>query len=53
MHNKFHKLLVDRLVGPLDPDGREILLHTLRQIDLIVKEQYKRYVLSDGTEDEP
>ena len=53
MHNKFHKLLVDRLVGPLDPDGREILLTTLRQIDLIVKEQYERYVLSDVTEDEP
>ena len=53
MHNKFHKLLVDRLVGPLDPAGREILLKTLRQIDFIVKEQYERYVLSDGTEDEP
>jgi DNA-binding MarR family transcriptional regulator len=47
MHNKFHKLLVDRLVTPLDTPGREMLMKTLSEIDIIVCEQYKRYVLDE------
>lgn len=48
MHNKFHKLLVDRLVTPLDEAGRDMLLKTLQQVDTIVSEQYQRYVLEAG-----
>ncbi|MDD2533949.1 MAG: MarR family winged helix-turn-helix transcriptional regulator [Eubacteriales bacterium] len=51
MHNKFHKLLVDRLVTPLDEQGRDVLRKTLIAIDGIVSEQYERYVLSDHAED--
>lgn len=51
MHNKFHKLLVDRLVTPLQGPERDLLLKTLKAIDGIVSEQYERYVLSDHTED--
>lgn len=50
MHNKFHKLLVDRLVTPLDTAGRQMLLMTLRQVDTIVGEQYNRYVLNPELE---
>lgn len=50
MHNKFHKLLVDRLVTPLDEPGRDMLLKTLNAVSDIVSEQYDRYVLNDPTE---
>jgi DNA-binding MarR family transcriptional regulator len=52
MHQKFHKLLVERLVTPLDAAGREILLRTLRQINQIVNEQYDRYVLPERQEEQ-
>lgn len=43
MHNKFHKLLVDRLTDPLDEQQKQILLDTLDQIARFVGEQYRRY----------
>lgn len=43
MHHKFHTLLVDRLVSPLDEDGRAVLLSTLGEIARFVEEQYDRY----------
>lgn len=45
MHNKFHKLLVDRIVGPLNEIERQMLLKLLQQISGFVGDQYKRYNL--------
>jgi len=43
MHNKFHTLLVDRLVSPLNEEQRQVLLDTLSGIAGFVGEQYRRY----------
>ncbi len=43
MHNKFHTLLVDRLVAPLNEEQRRIFLDTLTEISGFVNEQYRRY----------
>ncbi len=44
MHNKFHTLLVDRLVEPLDEQQRQVLLTTLASISGFITEQYQRYM---------
>ncbi len=44
MHSKFHTLLVDRIVSPLDEKERQILLNMLNGISDFVGEQYRRYV---------
>lgn len=43
MHNKYHTLLVDRIVSPLDEDQRQVLLNTLTGIYDFVSSQYRRY----------
>ncbi|MPN41767.1 hypothetical protein SDC9_189322 [bioreactor metagenome] len=43
MHNKFHKLLVDRIVEPLDEPGRQMLMRLLTQVSGFVGDQYQRY----------
>lgn len=51
MHNKFHKILVDRLVDPLNEKQRQILLDTLMSISGFVTEQYHRYNGAETQED--
>lgn len=48
MHNKFHKLLVDRIVEPLDEPERQMLLRLLQQVSGFVGDQYQRYNLVSG-----
>jgi DNA-binding MarR family transcriptional regulator len=43
MHHKFHTLLVDRLIEPLDENQREIFLSTLQSISDFVNEQSRKY----------
>lgn len=43
MHHKFHTLLVDRLVEPLDEAQRELFLSTLQSISDFVNEQSRKY----------
>ncbi|NLW10548.1 MAG: MarR family transcriptional regulator [Clostridiaceae bacterium] len=43
MHHKFHTLLVDRLVEPLDGAQRELFLNTLQSISDFVNEQSRKY----------
>lgn len=43
MHHKFHTLLVDRLVEPLDEAQRELFLKTLQSISDFVNEQSRKY----------
>jgi len=50
MHNKFHKLLVDRIVEPLDDAGRDQLLRLLRQVAGFIGDQYQRYNLGSESE---
>ncbi len=45
MHNKFHTLLVDRLVSPLDDNQQQVLLDTLNGIHDYISEQYQRYLI--------
>ena len=54
MHNKFHTLLVDRLVSPLNEEQRQVLLDTLSGISGFVGEQYRRYNIraAQGGEDD-
>ncbi len=51
MHNKFHTLLVDRLIHPLDEKQRQVLLDTLMAISDFVGEQYHRYNTADQQEE--
>ena len=44
MHNKFHTLLVDRLISPLDEPQREVLMQTLTCIADFITDQYQRYI---------
>jgi DNA-binding MarR family transcriptional regulator len=44
MHNKFHILLVDRLISTLDESERAVLLSTLKHISGFVGDQYHRYI---------
>lgn len=48
MHNKFHTLLVDRLIDPLNEKERQILLDILMGISGFVGEQYRRYNTPGG-----
>lgn len=48
MHNKFHKLLVDRLTDPLNEKEKQILLDMLMGISGFVGEQYRRYTAPGG-----
>ncbi|NLK89757.1 MAG: winged helix-turn-helix transcriptional regulator [Clostridiaceae bacterium] len=43
MHGKFHRLLVERLVAPLDEQARQLLLETLTEISGFIREQHTRY----------
>lgn len=43
MHHKFHTLLVDRLVEPLDEAQRKLFLSTLQSISDFVNEQSRKY----------
>ena len=52
MHGKFHTLLVDRLVSPLDDEQRQILLRTLSGIADFISDQYQRYVHVDRQEEQ-
>lgn len=52
MHSKFHTLLVDRIVSPLDEHERTILLHMLQGISDFVGEQYHRYLAESAKEDD-
>jgi DNA-binding MarR family transcriptional regulator len=45
MHNKFHSLLVERLVDPLNEDQRVVLMNTLTGIAGFIGEQYRRYTV--------
>lgn len=47
LHMKFHTLLVERLLLPLDDTGRKTLIQTLETIDSFVREQYRRYNLTE------
>ena len=51
MHGKFHNLLVDRLVSPLDENRRQVLFETLTGISEFISNQYKRYNSSDEQEE--
>ncbi|MGI6326918.1 MAG: MarR family winged helix-turn-helix transcriptional regulator [Saccharofermentanales bacterium] len=43
MHSKFHRLLVERLVSPLDEPARRLLLETLTEISGFIRDQHARY----------
>lgn len=43
LHHKFHTLLVDRLITPLDDVQRDVLLRTLQGISDFVNEQSRKY----------
>ena len=47
LHMKFHTLLVDRLLEPLTPERREVLIQTLESIAGFVREQYRRYNITE------
>ena len=48
MHTKFHTLLVERLLLPLDASGRETLVQTLETIAAFTREQYRRYNITEN-----
>ena len=48
MHNKYHTLLVDRIVSPLDDVQKKVLLDTLTEIYSFVSNQYRRYTSLNG-----
>ena len=52
MHSKFHTLLVDRIVSPLNETERAILLNMLQGISVFVGDQYRRYVVEAEKEAE-
>ena len=43
MHSKFHRVLAKRIFDPLSEEERRILTNTVEEIDVFVKEQYKKY----------
>jgi len=43
MHNKFHTLLVDRIVEPLSQPERDMLVRLLTSVSGFVGDQYSRY----------
>ncbi len=43
MHSKFHRVLAKRIFDPLSDEERKILTRTVDEIDVFVKEQYKKY----------
>jgi DNA-binding MarR family transcriptional regulator len=47
MHTKFHTLLVERLLLPLDDSGRRTLVQTLETIAAFTREQYRRYNITE------
>ncbi len=47
LHMKYHTLLVERLLLPLDATGRRTLVETLETIDAFVREQSRRYNLTE------
>lgn len=51
MHQKFHRLLVDRLMAPLNQPERGMLLHTLEVISSVVGAQYTKYETLDHPEE--
>ena len=52
MHHKFHTLLVDRLVEPLDNAQKAIFLSTLQSISDFVNEQSRKYNELDKAKEE-
>ena len=53
MHNKYHTLLVDRIVSPLNDEQKQVLLDTLTGIYDFVSSQYRRYTNQDGEGEQP
>jgi len=51
MHNKFHNLLVDRLISPLDEPQRDVLMQTLACIAEFITDQYQRYIAENPEEE--
>lgn len=47
LHTKYHTLLVERLLLPLDATGKKTLVDTLETIADFVREQYRRYNLTE------
>ncbi len=47
MHMKFHTLLVERILDPLDPIQQQVLLTVLERISTFVGDQYRRYNLTE------
>ncbi len=43
IHNKFHRLLVERITDGLDEERRDILLGMLENISGFIREQVRRY----------
>ena len=47
MHGKFRTLLVRRIMEPLADEQKELLVHTVRNVDAFVEEQYQKYEEQD------
>ena len=47
LHSKYHSLLAERLLDPLDGNQREVLVGTLESIAGFVREQARRYNLTE------
>lgn len=43
IHSKFHSLLVQRIMEPLDDSQQELLAQMVKNIEELVAEQYKKY----------
>ena len=43
IYTKFHRLLVDNLLEPLDEEEQRVLLDALRRVSVYVNEQFQKY----------